>query len=74
MFERINATWQDSLEYESSYQVRYMREFLEKTEWYNLVPRFDNISYFVPANTALGTYYIGARPKATDMALLVQAV
>ncbi|MBO5421272.1 MAG: hypothetical protein J6A67_04935 [Clostridia bacterium] len=26
------------------------------------------------AVTVLGAYYIGARPKATDMALLVQAV
>lgn len=143
--EKINATWQDALEYESSYQVGYMREFLEKTEWHNLIPRFDNKAYFVPANnvyytyasntdntkiavyfysftdesvaqkantkfyggiktgtignlvpgekytyqwfdpitgeysekyefkaTKFGTYYIGERPQATDMALLVQ--
>ncbi len=54
--EKINATWQDSLEYESSYQVGYMREFLEKTQWYNLIPRFDNRAYFVPAHNVYYTY------------------
>ena len=46
--EKKNATWQDSLEYPSSYQVGYMRQFLEKATWYELVPRFDNCSYFAP--------------------------
>ncbi|MBR3835949.1 MAG: DUF4038 domain-containing protein [Clostridia bacterium] len=54
--EKINATWQDALEYESSYQVGYMREFFEKTEWYNLIPRFDNKAYFVPANNVYYSY------------------
>lgn len=54
--EKINATWQDSLEYESSYQVGYMREFLEQSEWYNLIPRFNNRAYFVPANNVYYTY------------------
>ncbi len=54
--EKTNATWQDALEYASSYQVGYMREFLEKAEWYNLIPRFDNREYFVPANNAYYSY------------------
>lgn len=54
--EKINATWQDALEYASSYQVGYMRGFLGKTEWYNLIPRFDNKSYFVPANNVYYSY------------------
>lgn len=54
--EKINATWQDSLEYESSYQVGYMRKFFEKTEWYNLIPRFDNRAYFVPGNNVYYAY------------------
>ncbi len=54
--EKINATWQDSLEYESSYQVGYMRIFLEKCEWYNLIPRFDNLSYFAPCTNVYYTY------------------
>ncbi len=54
--EKINATWQDSLEYESSYQVGYMRNFLEKCEWYNLIPRFDNPAYFAPCTNVYYTY------------------
>ena len=54
--EKINATWQDALEYESSYQVGYMRGFFENTEWYNLIPRFDNKAYFVPANNVYYSY------------------
>lgn len=46
--EKINATWEDSLEYESSYQSGYMREFFNNMAWYNLIPRFDNKAYFVP--------------------------
>lgn len=55
--EKINATWQDALEYPSSYQVGYMREFLETTEWYNLIPRFDNKAYFAPC---IDVYYVYA--------------
>lgn len=55
--EKKNATWEDSLEYESSYQVGYMRSFLEKTEWYNLIPRFDNKAYFTPCSNV---YYVYA--------------
>ena len=54
--EKINATWQDALEYESSYQVGYMRKFLEKTEWYSLIPRFNNKAFFVPANNVYYSY------------------
>lgn len=55
--EKKNATWEDSLEYESSYQVGYMRSFLAKTEWYNLIPRFDNKAYFTPCSNV---YYVYA--------------
>ncbi len=55
--EKINATWQDSLEYASSYQVGYMRNFFDSIEWYNLIPRFDNKAYFVPA---YNVYYVYA--------------
>ena len=58
--EKKNATWQDSLEYESSYQVGYMRSFLEKGEWYNLIPRFDNLAYFSPC---ANVYYTCASNK-----------
>ena len=54
--EKINATWQDALEYESSYQVGYMRGFLESNEWHNLIPRFNNKAYFVPASNVYYAY------------------
>ncbi len=54
--EKKNATWRDSLEYESSYQTGYMRSFLENTEWYNLIPRFDNLAYFAPSTNVYYTY------------------
>ena len=55
--EKINATWEDALEYKSSYQAGYMRSFLEKTQWYNLIPHFNNMAYFVPASNV---YYVYA--------------
>ena len=54
--EKTNATWQDALEYPSAYQLGYMRSFLEQTEWYNLIPRFDNWAYFVPASDVYSYY------------------
>ncbi len=63
--EKTNASWQDSLEYASSYQVGYMREFMEKTEWYNLIPRFDNRAYFVPANNVYYAY--ASNPDNTEI-------
>ena len=50
--EKINATWEDTLEYPSSYQVGYMRNFFEKTvgDWYNLIPRFDDKGYLSMKN------------------------
>ena len=48
--EEKRATWQDALEYPSSYQVGYMRSFMEQIEWYNLIPRFDNPAWFVPCS------------------------
>lgn len=58
--EKLSATWEDALEYESSYQVGYMRNFLEKAQWYNLIPRFDNRAYFVPG---ANVYYVYAGNK-----------
>ncbi len=58
--EKINATWQDSLEYESSYQCGYMLDFFSKIEWQELIPRFDNKAYFKPC---LDVYYTCASNK-----------
>lgn len=54
--EKIAATWEDSLEYESSYQVGYMHSFFEKINWYELVPRFDNKAYFAPYRNVYYAY------------------
>ena len=48
-----NADWRDALEYPSAYQTCYMRSFLEDGKWWDLIPRFDNQSYFLPADGAL---------------------
>ncbi len=55
--EKKNATWLDSLEYDSSYQVGYMKNFLMQTKWHELIPRFGNKAYFVPCH---GVYYVYA--------------
>lgn len=52
--EKIDANWQTALNYESGYQCGYMADFLQSTEWYNLIPRFDNKAYFTPA---INVYY-----------------
>lgn len=44
--EKINATWEDALEYPSSYQMGYMKRFFEGLKWWELIPRFDNCLYF----------------------------
>ncbi len=53
--DKKNATYADSLEYPSTYQVGYMRNFLEKTvgDWYNFVPRFDDEAYFAPEDNSV---------------------
>ncbi|MBR5112699.1 MAG: DUF4038 domain-containing protein, partial [Clostridia bacterium] len=48
--EKQAATLEDALEYPSSYQMGYMRSFMENTEWYSLIPRFNNLAYFAPAS------------------------
>ena len=46
--EKQAATWRDALDYPSSYQAGYMRSFLEDGKWWELIPRFDNESWFMP--------------------------
>ena len=44
--------WSEAVEFESAYQVGYMRTFLQQFEWWKLVPDFMNQNYFIPnANT-----------------------
>ncbi len=46
--DRRNMLWSQSIELQSGYQVGYMRQFFETAvgDWYNLVPDFDNGTYF----------------------------
>lgn len=65
--EKQAATWQDALEYPSSYQMGYMRSFMEELEWYNLIPRFNNWAYFVPASNVYA--YCASNRNNTEMVL-----
>lgn len=62
--EKKNATWQDSLEYISTYQCGYMLKFLSRFAWYNLIPRFDNKSYFAPCNKVY--YCMASNPDNSE--------
>lgn len=45
--------WGTSVELPAGYQMGYMKEFLEKYEWWNLIPVFDNKDVF---ESETGTY------------------
>ncbi len=40
--------WSESVDFESAYQMGYMREFFENSEWWKLKPNFDDGGYFTP--------------------------
>ncbi len=40
--------WSESVEFESAYQMGYMRQFFESFNWWELTPDFDNKNYFSP--------------------------
>ena len=63
--EKQKATWQDAMEYPSTYQMGCMRSLLEQTEWYNLVPRFGNRAYFVPSPDVYA--YVASNRENTEM-------
>lgn len=65
--EKQTATWQDALEYPSSYQMGYMRKLLETAKWYELIPRFNNWAYFVPSSDVYA--YCASNKKNTEMVL-----
>ncbi len=45
--------WSDAIEFESAYQVGYMRQFFEKLEWWKLVPDFNDHNHFAPNSGAI---------------------
>ena len=63
--EKQAATLESALEYPSSYQMGYMRSFMENIEWYNLIPRFNNPAYFVPSSNVYS--YCAGNKENTEM-------
>lgn len=68
--EKQDATWRDALVYESSYQMGYTREFFENIvgDWYNLIPDFDNNTYFEPDGKKV-FYYVAANADQSEIVL-----
>ncbi len=50
--EEKQTPWSKALEFESAYQMLYMRKFFEKFQWWRLVPDFDKKNYFIPEGNA----------------------
>ena len=65
--EKIAATWQDALEYPSSYQSGYMADFMRNIQWQTLEPRFADKSYFSPS---LNVFYAMAGNKDNSLAVI----
>ena len=65
--EKVTMHWQDAMEYASSYQAGYMRRFLEDAGWYDLIPRFNNWAYFVPAANVYA--YCASNKDNSEMAV-----
>ncbi len=64
--EKKAATWRDALEYESSYQLGYMKNFFENTvgDWYNLIPRFKEANFFTSNTTH---YYLASNADNSEI-------
>jgi len=46
--KKQSIIWGESIKYEAPIQLGYMRKFFEENAWHKLVPRFDNLSFFIP--------------------------
>lgn len=65
--EKKDITWETALDMPSSYQLGYMRQFMESIEWYDLIPRFNNLAYFVPSANVYA--YCASNKANTEMVL-----
>ena len=65
--EKKDITWETALDMPSSYQLGYMRTFMEAHRWNELIPRFDNYAHFVPSK---GVFYDCASTKENDVVVL----
>ena len=61
--EDKQTPWPISIEYETVKHLKYMRDFFESLEWWKLIPRFDNPSYFLPEKE--GFYSIATDERDT---------
>ncbi len=48
--EKQEVAWPEAVEFESAYQVGYMRKFFNTISWWKLVPEFNEQTKFVPTN------------------------
>ncbi len=46
--KKQSIIWGEAIKYEAPTQLGYMRKFFEENDWHKLVPRFDNLSFFIP--------------------------
>jgi hypothetical protein len=44
--EDKKARWDESLEFPSAYQMGFMHNFFNSFDWWNLIPRFDDVAWF----------------------------
>ena len=40
--------WSKSVEYSTAAELKYMKDFFQKLDWWKLIPRFDAKTYFIP--------------------------
>lgn len=45
--EKKATHWAKSVEFETAYQMGYMKDFFKKLEWWKLIPRFNSPAYFI---------------------------
>ena len=44
------TNWGTAVEFPAGYQVTYMKDFLERLEWWRLIPRFGSKNYLTPTS------------------------
>lgn len=51
--EDKSVFWNESVLFETAYQMGYMRSFFESIVWYRLTPRFDDSAWIIPKTDTL---------------------
>lgn len=67
--DKSGSTWESTLYFSSTYQMGYMREFMENIvgDWYNLIPRFDNTAYFEPTDKNVFSIHASNADKSKNV-------